>query len=249
MEPFSLDGYRKLLESAAASGYSFDFFGEETMEKWSCLLRHDIDADLNAALSISRTESDMGARSTFFVMTRSSVYNLFSRVNHLLVDQILMGGHRLGLHYDEGFYPANKLGLQELVANEIQFVERMFGTKISAVSFHQPSAKILRNDLGISGWVNTYDRKDMEGYVYLSDSNMHWKSQDPWNIFKSREHPKIQLLTHPIWWVGTGKEGTEDLWKQALLNNFIRTIDFLHNTEGAFGNARKSLLNKIDHDN
>ncbi len=242
---FSIQGYRSIIETALSSGYAFISFDktQNGQEKF-CLLRHDIDADLEAAKTIAAVEHEYSVIATYFVMLRSPVYNLFGRHNHRCLEEILKMGHSLALHYDEAFYPDNKKSLQELVESEAYILEKAYGNKINAVSFHQPGPKILANEIKIENFINTYDKKDLEGIFYISDSNMNWKNNDIWDLLRNSTHNKIQLLTHPMWWVGSGQENTHKLWDKALLDNFNRSLDQVIGTEGAFGTPRK--IKKLD---
>lgn len=237
---FSLKGYSDLLETAIGNKYEFLFFDEACQAKKEkfCLLRHDIDADLEAAKSISSIEKEQSVKATYFVMLRSPVYNLFGRHNHRCVEQILKNGHQLALHYDEGFYPGNGRELQELVEIEADTLFKIFGQKITTVSFHQPGPKVLSNEIKLRHFINTYDKSDMAGVFYISDSNMIWKNMSAWDLFESNTEPKIQLLTHPMWWVGNGGENTEVLWDRAIHHNISRTLDQIVETERAFGSRR-----------
>lgn len=248
LKDFSIKGYESLLEIAKKKGYSFFRFNEikkQAHDKF-CLLRHDIDVDLDAARKIAFVEKAFGVKSTYFVMTRSTIYNLFGRFNHRCVEDILNAGHQLGLHYDEGFYPANINDLQELVEAEAYFLEKMFGQKITTVSFHQPSNKILLNEIKLNGFINAYDKSDMEGIYYISDSNMIWKNKTAWDLFESETEERIQLLTHPMWWMGSGKDNTEALWDKALLGNMNRTLNQVYEIEAAYGKPGIVELKRLD---
>src|SRR4051812_33617850 len=72
---FSLEHYRELLRAAAAGGYRWAGF-ERPPEPGDLLLRHDVDLSLEAALVLAEVEAEEGAWSTWFLMTRSSFYNL-----------------------------------------------------------------------------------------------------------------------------------------------------------------------------
>jgi len=88
---FSPEGYKEMLKAALASGYNFLSFSDTarfTAEK-VCLLRHDIDADLEAARDMALMESRVGVRATYFLMLRSPIYNLFGRANSQFVHQII----------------------------------------------------------------------------------------------------------------------------------------------------------------
>ncbi|MBS1635478.1 MAG: hypothetical protein JST26_06105 [Bacteroidetes bacterium] len=235
---FSVSGYQSLLKTALDAGYTFVFFNEPAPPGKSCLLRHDIDNDLDAAMKIAEVEFQLGVKSTFFVMLRSPVYNLFGRHNHRCVERILELGHQLALHYDEAFYPDIDRSLQEMIEVEAEILGKMFSREIKVISFHQPGPRILKNEFKLKGFINTYDKDDMKGIFYISDSNMVWKHLPAWDLFKSATENRIQLLIHPMWWVGDGSQNTEVLWDKALLDNFNRTIDQVFETEGAFGHRR-----------
>src|SRR5262245_47493181 len=68
-----------------------------------CLLRHDVDYTLDAAMTLAREEATRGIRATYFLLVNSSYYNLLSSA-HAHVPAALVGlGHEVGLHYDVQF--------------------------------------------------------------------------------------------------------------------------------------------------
>jgi hypothetical protein len=243
---FTPEGYRSLIEIALGNGYDFISFNETKnfSGKKFCLFRHDIDADLEAAKKLSAIEQSYNVKATYFLMLRSPVYNLFGRYNHRCVEELLKNGHEIALHYDEAFYPENNKPLQELVEIEAGVLEKMFGQKIQVVSFHQPGPKVLNNEIKLKSLINTYDRSDMEGIFYISDSNMIWKNKTAWDLFLDANEPRIQLLTHPMWWMGDGTQNTHALWDKALLDNMNRTLDQVISTEAAFGEKRGIQIKK-----
>ncbi len=239
-EKFNMGGYSGFLETALRSGYKFIAFNEkdEFSDSKFCLLRHDIDADLNAALQMAKAEQALGIKSTYFLMLRSPVYNIFGRANNDFVEQIISLGHEIGLHYDEGYYPKDSNDLNVLVNREAEIMNLAFGKKIKVVSFHQPGEQVLNNSIQLTNFLNTYDKKEFEDIFYLSDSNMVWKGETPWELFSKATHPKVQLLIHPMWWVGKGNENTQELWNKALIDNSKRSLDQIVKTERAFGPER-----------
>lgn len=237
-QKFNLEGYSEFLKLALNAGYNFIAFPDKDKYSKFCLLRHDIDADLNAALQMARLENSLGIKSTYFIMLRSPVYNLFGRQNHLYVQEIIELGHEIGLHYDEGFYPEGESDLNALVEKEAAILQTAFGKKIEVVSFHQPGEKVISNEIRLDHFLNTYDKKQFEGIFYFSDSNMIWKKETPWEVFDEQLYDKVQLLIHPMWWVGIGNENTFELWNKALLDNSKRSFDQIIKTERAFGAPR-----------
>lgn len=110
LQTFNLNNYRDILVSAKRVGYQFIDFTSINLasqklafDSSQCLLRHDVDADLAAALIMAQIENKLGIASTYFIMLRSPLYNLMGSQNHLLVEKILGLGHAIGLHYGQEF--------------------------------------------------------------------------------------------------------------------------------------------------
>lgn len=215
--------YRSILTSAVENGYEFISFpmlkDRSQMGQRLCLLRHDCDNDLTAAVKMARIEEEMGVRSTYFLMLRSPLYNLLSVPNTKLVWEIIQGGHWIGLHFDELFYrDSAPEQLTDYVERERRTLFYEFNVPIDVVSFHQPSERVLNNQIGLD-CINTYDLRNMGKIFYSSDSNMTWKKGCPSKIFRSKKFSRIQLLVHPEWW--TGKEmAIKQKWNHMLHHNF-----------------------------
>lgn len=245
---FTLDAYQELLKTALTSGYSFLAFHDP--ERFGidkvCLLRHDIDADLGAAVELAKIEANLGVRATYFLMLRSPIYNLMGRENTRLAQQVVGLGHWLGLHYDEGFYPDQRYTTEEWIDLEAEILSNVFGQEIKVVSFHQPSEDVLSGKLRLNRFINTYDKNDLPEYFYISDSNMIWK-HDPFDVFSHSLHPKLHLLIHPLWWnTTTPNLPTQVVWNNALLSNLYRSQKQILATERAFGNARRfSIVEQV----
>lgn len=242
---FTKEGYKRLLDLALHSGYEFLAFDSEERfdKKQVCLLRHDIDTDIESALEIAKIEANLGIRSTYFVMLRSPVYNLMGRANHSIVQNILSLGHWLGLHYDEGFYPDNRYTVEEWVYCEAEVLKKMFGVSIKAVSFHQPSQNVLSGNIKLRDFINTYDKQDLPYFYYVSDTNKTWKSNSPDKIFNEVLHLKVHLLIHPMWWCNNTPDlSQESIWEKVLLSNWYRSQKQLVETERNYGNPRRFLI-------
>lgn len=241
---FTLSGYETMLSEGLKSNYDFlDFrnVNKDTSKK-VCYLRHDIDADVSAALKIAEVESKLGISATYFFMLRSPVYNLFSRANQRFVENILKLNHNIGLHFDENFSCHYNTSLQEFIEKELKILELNFGIKTNIVSFHQPSERVLKNEIKLTNVVHTYNKELFAGIHYVSDSNKNWRSEHPYYIFKKSIYNKVQLLIHPMWWVQPKNINTRSVWKKTLINNFEQTQKQLVETEGAFGNPFRIKL-------
>ena len=267
MHNFNLENYKIILRGALEAGYEFISFKKVLENKDSnklfysdqglILLRHDIDASLNMALKMASLEKKLNISANYFLMLRSPCYNLLSRYNDSCVEEIAKNGHFLELHYDQGHDEIKGysiLDTQKSIKNQIKIMEELYSKKINAVSFHQPSKKILNNTIDCDGRINTYDKKLLKNFHYISDSNRKFK---PFykgdfarkiscrNIFNSLAsfYPRnIQLLIHPMWWVIEGGS-TQDVWTSVLRQNFMDNQEQLISTEKAFGIKRKINLN------
>lgn len=195
--PFTWAAYRRLIESALASGYEFvgfDRVADETLPERALLLRHDIDYDLVPAVRMAELESEAGVMATYFLQSDSPLYEL----DDTLVSKILSLGHALGFHID-----ANPMRDDEEIASQTadgaQQLAQRFGAPVHAASFHMPGRRPVGH-ITPPGLVNTYAPVFFEQFGYISDSNQNWRESDPLRSVSEVEHPRLQLLIHPLWW-------------------------------------------------
>lgn len=244
---FSPEGYRQVLKNAINNEFEFFTFYEkqeaEATKRRSCLLRHDIDTSLKCALEMAQIEYSLNIKSTYFLMLRSPAYNLFSRYAHDVISKLTSLGHEIALHFDAAHPAAMTKDLCEVVREESEILSQLCRRQIVSVSFHQPSKSILEGNLEIPGLTNTYNKKQMQGWYYSSDSNRVWKEHNALTLFEQRDHLKVQILIHPIWWMYSD-ENIEDAWDSAIKDNFkIMQQQFL-DTEGAYGPERTFKINR-----
>jgi hypothetical protein len=210
-----------------------------------CLLRHDCDNDLSAALSIARIESEMGIRSTYFLMLRSPIYNLLSFPCKNIVKEIVCLGHWIGLHFDAQPYEhSESRDIAIHVDRERAWLSEEFNVSVDVASFHQPARRILENQIKLN-CLNTYDRLDMAGVHYLSDSNMMWKEGCPSEMFNKHQYPSLQLLLHPEWW--TNREiNLDQKWLMILFNQFDIIQGSLLEREATYNISRLFQIDHVD---
>jgi hypothetical protein len=177
---FELDHYREILRAAVSGGYRFAFF-DRPPEPGTVILRHDVDLSLEAALSMAELESEAGAASTYFLMTRSEFYNLDSASGQAAVERLRELGHRVGLHAvwphvdrDERFDPV--------------------------LAWHNPDPEYMRHP--VDDFVNVMEAPWAD--FYRSDSNQHWRQGCPHEELTAGAFERLQLLTHPEIWVYPG---------------------------------------------
>lgn len=242
IEPFTHAEYRDILGAALSANYRFATFDQlETVKSTNeraCFLRHDCDNDLVAALDVAAIESEMGIYSTYFLMPRSAMYNLFAPPNRSLVHEILKLGHRIGLHYDASLVAgqSNEV-LRDEVLHEQALIAREFGSPVDVMSFHQPDQRILGGAIDV-GMLNTYDASAFEGVFYYSDSNLGFRDGSPSMLFRKGEHRVIQLLLHPEWWTEVAMSLPEK-WARMLANNVTLAQQSLLMREKTYDRAHR----------
>lgn len=249
--PFTHEAYRFMLRAAREAGYRFATFDElaelRRTDERACIVRHDCDYELVSAGLMARIEAEMGVRSTYFVMTRSELYNVIAPQIKEIVRGIIGLGHKLGLHFDELPYRAHSPeAVAEQVDRERAWLSQEFGVAIDAVSFHQPSARVLANEIRLN-CLNTYDRGDMAGLHYLSDSNLRFRGKTPLEHFASGEHRLLHILLHPEWWTEVALP-LEGKWNRMLANTFSLIQQSLLEREDAFNTPRAISIEMVPTD-
>jgi hypothetical protein len=179
---FTLEHYRDLLRAARAGGYRWAGF-DRPPEPGAVILRHDVDLSLPAAIAMAEVETDEGAWSTWFLMTRSVFYNLASEEGERAIERLRALGHRIAHHavwphvdLDERFDPV--------------------------LAWHNPDPPYMREP--IAGAVNVMAPPFFEPEHYRSDSNQTWRSGCPHEELGRGAFEWLQLLTHPEIWAYEG---------------------------------------------
>lgn len=214
-QSFSYDTYRRILSTLISANYQFQPFKNfDEISGAQCLLRHDVDIDLEPAVVMARIEAEMGVKATYFVMLRSENYNVLTP--HVLdcIHEIIELGHFLGLHFDAAAY----CGLESVedysvkVQGEISTLSEWTGRAVSAVSFHRPNSTILAGDSKLSaGLPHAYDKGLRQTAEYISDSTGEWRFGSPLDSQAFRARQPIHVLIHPIWWDALPKSRLETL--------------------------------------
>lgn len=210
MRQFTYDHYRKLINSLL-DNYSFTTF-QDAMGKSQnetgplVIMRHDIDMDLEAAVSISLLEQSCGVKSTYFFMARCPLYNVFSGIESEQVSRILEAGHYLGLHFDCALYNnISTANIEEYILRECQLLENFFEYQVEAISFHRPGQMEL-NGIKLEKWPNSYEEIFTKDFQYFSDSRGNWARGNPADSKAFAELKNLHILTHPIWWTDSNLE-------------------------------------------
>lgn len=218
MERFTYDWYESLLERLINCGYECIDYNNEKEGK-TVILRHDIDASIEAALKMSEIEAQKDISSTYFVLLTSDLYNPNSKKSIGLLRKIMENGCKIGLHFDEVRY--NGINENEMIAmilKEKRMLETIVNASVDVVSMHRPSKWVLDSDLNVPGMINSYSRHFIEEYKYLSDSRMNWR-ENVEQIIQSNQYSHMHILTHSFWY---HEEYAE---MKAVLQNFIENAN------------------------
>ena len=214
---FTVAGYRALVEAFLDRGYRVHGFADAEPATPHLVLRHDIDVALAPAVEIAEVEADLGVAAFYFVMLRNPLYNPFAPDEHAALARLGALGHEIGLHLDAALYGEDADALGDGAARECGILEEIVGEPVRVLSLHRPARSLLGRETGIAGRVHTYQPRFFSDMGYCSDSRGAWHHGHPLDHPAVRDRRAVQLLTHPVWWVGrTGSSMTERL--DALLD-------------------------------
>ncbi|MFQ5786503.1 MAG: hypothetical protein ACE5H1_00835 [Thermodesulfobacteriota bacterium] len=207
-QDFSEERYRALLKMSLKQGYKPIFFGEEKGTKRFILWRHDVDLELNPALKMGRIEAEERIRSTYFLMTRSWFYNLFTKEGEFLVQKLLQFGHQVGLHCDLGVARGESISdkfVTERVHQDFSLITTFFGRDVfkPIVSFHNPPQAVFKRFF--PGFYSTYSEHFFDEIKYLSDSNRIWREGPIEDWLSEDKVSQFSILLHPFIWAYGGK--------------------------------------------
>lgn len=123
---FTVEAYKHLIKALIENGYTITGYDNYEGYEKAAILRHDIDMDIRKALEMARLESELGVRSTYYVLLSSDLYNALSKNSTAYLKEILSLGHWVGLHFDEKKYEATD-NVVEKIEQEIDTLEMYLG--------------------------------------------------------------------------------------------------------------------------
>jgi hypothetical protein len=198
---FTYDSYIHLLNAIIENGYAFAGYHNYMNLINPCILRHDIDFDVEKALEVAEIEAEKQIQSTYFVLLNTSFYNVFSTSVNRKLKKIADVGHEIGLHFDETQY-CGFPGEKDIVKNiqkELNLLEQAVEHPITVVSMHRPSKMTLEANIAIPNVINSYSQIFFKEFKYISDSRHNWR-EDPEAIISLRQYNRLHILTHPFWY-------------------------------------------------
>ena len=97
-QAFTPQGYRALIAALRDRGFETRMFADADPAQAHLIVRHDVDMELSAALSIAELEAEDGIKATYFFLVRSELYNAASQAGSSAIRRISALGHHIGLH-------------------------------------------------------------------------------------------------------------------------------------------------------
>jgi hypothetical protein len=166
-----------------------------------CLLRHDVDYTLYAALALAREEAARGIRATYFLLVNSAYYNLLSP-SHAHVPAAIAGlGHEVGLHYDVRLLRHfAREQWDTLLETQVALLEALSGQSVKSIAMHQPALNAEDPFHDTPRYLNAYADRFTKQMAYVSDSCRAWPNT-AWRTLTAGPLPdRLQLALHPINW-------------------------------------------------
>jgi hypothetical protein len=158
------------------------------------LLRQDIDFYLDYAVKLAEFEHSLGVKSTYYVLLHSPFYNVLAPKSMEQIRKIEKLGHEIGWHVDTRYsfdYDERRI-LQDIIKGDVHSYSLHLPTLTNKPNpYMMLSCKEINLD---------YDIK------YISDSSMNWREGCMCNHIGN--HPRLQILMHPAWWIGNGNRAT-----------------------------------------
>lgn len=200
-----LNAYSAMVSDFHAIGYVCKTFDNFSPAQRHLILRHDVDVNLDAAVTMARLEQANGWQSTFFVLVNGGAYDAASMHGRRALCAIADLGHEVGLHFDPAVYDET-VDMDTMVAGECAVLERLLGKAVSVIAPHQPR-KTCPDWLGMArapaGKIQAYHPRYFLDAAYVSDSVGTWFYGHPLDHPKVRDGLGIQILTHPELWVAS----------------------------------------------
>lgn len=217
MTTYSKESYRHLLRLALGRGYKIvDFLEDGNPRDRRIYLRLDVDRSLSMAAEIAEVNASLGVRATFCLLLRSPNYNLLSYSELAHARRIQSLGQHLALHYAlPPELPAGNDELATLILADFALAREYLPEMRPVFSWHDPTPEALERglDLEIPGYANMYHARFFKEMPYYSDSVRRNSVADFENIIEA-DHPAMQLLFHPMFWV-VGGDNLSQAWAMA----------------------------------
>jgi len=262
MVDFTLSFYSSLLDiiknNFPEKVIRFDqYFLKEDKPIRFCILRHDVDRDLRAALEMARIENSKNLKATYYFR------RLRKKADESIVKSIKQLGHEIGYHYESlAEHKGDKKKALEDFKNNLVFFNNI--SKISTISMHGSPMSFYNNiDLwkdidkqhffkkfGLLGEI--YMDIDYSDIAYITDTGRKWNSQnsnlrdrvksnvivklknglDLLDYLNNKQNDKIILQIHPERWTDNQIKWFFILIKDFLSNQIKKVLRVINEIPG-----------------
>lgn len=241
-QEFNLEQYVKLIQIIRKSNYRFAKFGVDSDKKGIIFLRHDIDKNMECAVKMARIEKDLGVHAHYFFLIHSPMYNIMEKSTWEHIYEIHESGHTIGLHFDRKMTPNSNGDLDKIVMQDLEWMQSIFDFAEPIVSFHNPT-EISINKKPSTQYINTYSPEYFLPYTkYISDSNRRFRENNLFEKFENKKWPRVQILIHPVWWLGNG-ETAEEILENVVVNRINKLNSYLKYTNDIWKDSNKEIKN------
>ncbi len=209
--------YREILEEALKV-FDFRLFRERENKQATSpviYLRHDLDHSLSLAYEMALLEKELNVRSTYFVQSHADFYNPFTDSGTKLLREIKNMGHEIGFHYDLNYYKKNGIDFNKGFLMEKNLIENLIGNEIRSAARHFPHKEIAGQESFSVSEFSLYDAYSplfIKSLKYISDSGHSWREGCVCQHLHKKQD--MQVLTHPVWWMGEGNSWQKKLKKE-----------------------------------
>lgn len=208
--------YEKYLE-VTKSKYpclGFEVLDCEILPDRFAIIRHDVDMSPYCAVEIARIEARHGVRATYTIILNEKFYNPFEISVRKIIAEISELGHDIGLHFDPEWHDIrSEVQLSDAIRWEADLLNKILMKEnagpIKTFSFHNTTPFSMKCQKRFYASLRNAYAGDLQKYVqYISDSNGCWRHRS-WDELLIEDHPRIQILTHPEWWMPKELEPAE----------------------------------------
>lgn len=200
-ERFDPAAYDGLIGRVVACGRSVAAFHAQPTH--GCLLRLDIDYDLDWAVQTAEVNARHGVAATYFVLMSADLYNPASAAGRRAVGRLAALGQHVGLHYHHREVgPLERRRLER----EFSWLTDLAPSARRVVAWHNPEGDLapLNEAATRAGFVSAYDSRWFGPGCYVSDSNLRHTAPDILAFVETAEAPLVQVLLHPFNWMAGG---------------------------------------------
>lgn len=213
------------------------------LSKNGVINRHDVDFSLDLAYKLSRYEVKYNIKATYYLLITSDLYNIFSKENRRLIEQMISDGFEIGLHFDPTVYGnLDENLLLEKMNEEINLIEKIFKIKIVSYSMHNPSlsGQYLEN----KRLINAYNSDIFSTDCYLSDSSFSFRGKEPLTFLQGSKDKLIQFLTHPVH-LFSGMQISYEKPMNIIINNYYKKLNLIWSVNEVYSKQKEKYIIKL----